>query len=125
MGENGAGLYAYAHSGTILISDTSIADNTATGSGGGAWFYATSDGEVRLENAEVTGNVASRNGGGIAGYAAFRGMTTIANSLIQGNELVNVADSSDGVGGGLYLKSEWNSSQAVTGSQIILSLIHI
>lgn len=74
---NGAGLYA---SGALGITDSTIAQNVASGSGGGAYLDGA---EALITHSTFSGNVA-QNGDGAALYHGS-GITTILNATFSEN----------------------------------------
>ncbi|MFZ6780587.1 DUF4347 domain-containing protein, partial [Undibacterium sp. Ji83W] len=114
----GAGLVFYDSGATVSISNTTIANNTATatyssGNGGGAYVKAAN---VTISNTTISGNVASngRYGGGIsvaAGTAA-----TLTNLTIAGNSAGKAGDNSGG-GGGISLSG--TGAKTLTNSTIV------
>ena len=100
----GAGVLFYDSGATVSISNTSIANNTATatyssGNGGGAYVSAAN---VTISNSTISGNAASngRYGGGISVTASTS--ATLTNLTISGNSAGKAGDNAGG-GGGISL----------------------
>lgn len=93
---NGGGIYSVA---SINVINSTIADNVASGSGGGIFVvpYTTSvSGSVSLIASTISGNSAATDGGGVRATGSVR--VIVSNSTISGN----VAGSS---GGGIRLQT--------------------
>ncbi len=99
---NGGGLFCSGGNETVLITNCTITSNSATGDGGGVFFWESS---AILENCSVTGNQALY-GGGVS--CTRNSSAQILNCVIVGN----VAQDS---GGGV---SCWESSPVIAQSVI-------
>jgi hypothetical protein len=85
----GGGIYTYTH-GVLIIRDSTISDNTTTGSGGG-FFQSGTEGPDIIERTTISGNSALAGGGICSNSPAI-----FQNVTISGNTATDV-------GGGLYL----------------------
>jgi hypothetical protein len=83
---NGGGVYT--NNGRVILRDSHIQANHATGSGGGIYAYG---GSVTLENTLLSSNTADGTGGGLY---TFTGDVSLVNST--------VAENTSAVGGGVY-----------------------
>lgn len=102
--QNGGGINNNS-SGALTIAQTSVANNTATGSIGGGGILNNSSGPLAITSSTISGNTgAGFGGGGIDNN--FGGNVTITNSTISGN-----ATTGSNGGGGIYNN---NSSGSVT-----------
>ena len=85
---NGGGVYFYGYysSDILTISDTvKIADNTATGDGGG--ICCKNGGALTMTNGSITGNMATGNGGGVYFNGSGGRTFTISGGVdISGNK---------------------------------------
>ncbi|MFZ6722550.1 DUF4347 domain-containing protein, partial [Undibacterium sp. Ji49W] len=114
----GAGLVFYDAGATVSISNTTIANNTATatyssGNGGGAYVNAAN---VTISSTTISGNAASngRYGGGISVTAGT--IATLTNLTISGNSAGKAGDNSGG-GGGISLSGP--GAKTLTNSTIV------
>lgn len=80
------GVLFAAHTQTVLINTTNFSENTAAANGG-AIILDGVDGPILIQNSTITGNTASGgDGGGLYVAGLYDGITlTIANSTISGN----------------------------------------
>lgn len=99
---NGAGLFCANTDASVLITNCTITSNTATGDGGGVFFW---DSDAILENCTVTGNQALY-GGGVS--CTHNSSVRIVRCTVVGN----VANDS---GGGV---SCWESSPVIARCEI-------
>jgi azurin len=81
---NGGGIYIYDIGQPMLIQDTVISGNQATGQGGGAYFYGPNY-DVTIERSTISGNHADGKGGGIYFYDTDGGTINIRQTTISGN----------------------------------------
>ncbi|MFZ6760945.1 DUF4347 domain-containing protein, partial [Undibacterium sp. Ji50W] len=114
----GAGLLFYDAGASVSISNTTIANNTATatyssGNGGGAYVSAAN---VTISNTTISGNAASngRYGGGIS-VAASAG-ATLTNLTIAGN---SAGKAGDNIGGGGGISLSGTGAKTLTNSTIV------
>ncbi|MBC3911019.1 DUF4347 domain-containing protein, partial [Undibacterium umbellatum] len=114
----GAGLVFYDAGASVSISNTTIANNTATatyssGNGGGAYVNAAN---VTISNSTISGNAASngRYGGGISVSAGTS--ATLTNLTIAGNSAGKTGDNAGG-GGGISLSGA--GAKTLTNSTIV------
>ncbi len=95
--ENGQGNFGsfasgggiYNNGGTLTVSDSTLADNSASSEGGGIY---NKGGTVTVSDSTLANNYASYGGGGIFNYS---GTVTVSDSTLANN-------SSVGSGGGIY-----------------------
>ena len=95
----GGGLYVYAVTDELVLSDVTITDNTADGGAGGGIaveWYPT----LRLDRATITGNTATTSGGGV--YFFGYGNLGITDSTLSDNH------STGEHGGALYFYAYTN-----------------
>jgi hypothetical protein len=98
---DGGGLYLHLV-GSIDFYTTTIADNTATGNGGGVWFAMLGPYLFpNLSSSTISGNHAGGNGGGL--YLEIGGATH--PSYLTAGEMTISGNSAGGSGGGIYLNS--------------------
>lgn len=106
----GGGILAYGYTvnaddpPSIIVTDSTIADNHATDRGGGVYLHATN---ATFTNTTVSGNQAGGRGGGIAietGSAYAASTIPITNTTISGN----IAQDGGGIWSGLYYTSGGN-----------------
>jgi predicted outer membrane repeat protein len=90
---NGGGGVSIYYNTTLIISNSILSNNTATGTGGALRVDA---GTVTVTNSTFSNNTATDRGGGIYANA---GTVDIADSNITGN-------TSDDCGGGIYVNSD-------------------
>ena len=100
----GGGLYGTG--GTLTLVDTTISGHSTSGAGGGIWMQ---DGTVTLTGVTVSGNEAVGGGGGARIYNCT---LTVSDS----DFLDNLATGSDVSGGGLYY---YGLSLNITGSRFV------
>ncbi len=91
--------------GAVLISNSTISNNIASGDGGGI-----SGGAVLISHSTINNNIASGKGGGIANGGAA---TTVRDSTLSGN--------SASTGGGIYDEGTGNNQANLTVSNSTLS----
>jgi CSLREA domain-containing protein len=99
-GDGGGGIY---NTGTLTVTETTIADNSSQFGGGGV---RTNSGDVTIINSTISGNSTDSLGGGISIVA---GTLTVSNSTIFGNSVTN------GTGGGIF---SYNCTVTITSSTI-------
>jgi protocatechuate 3,4-dioxygenase beta subunit len=99
-GSDGGALYVR---GVLVLSNTAIISNSATGRGGGAYITST----LTLTNAQFISNTAAGEGGGAVVFNVFNA-TTLNGGLFQNN-------TSATSGGGLYAYN----TLILTGTQFI------
>jgi hypothetical protein len=106
----------YNNNGSLIISNSIITNNEATGAGTdarGGGIYSTGTGgsaSVLIQNSTISLNVASRRGGGISNWD--NSLLTISSSSISGNTSTNR-------GGGIYNRDSDNlsiSSSSISGN---------
>ena len=108
-GRNGGGIESSLA--TLKINDAIIANNTASGFGGGISLdtdqrYTETHGTLTLKNATVTGNSAGQHGGGISNFDFLN----LNNTIITGNQSV-------GAGGGVFnLRNLKTGAATITGN---------
>ncbi|MCH8622676.1 DUF4347 domain-containing protein, partial [Undibacterium sp. TS12] len=114
----GAGVFFYDSSASVTISNTTIANNTATatyssGNGGGAYINAAT---VTISGSTISGNAASngRYGGGISVVAGTS--ATLTNLTIASNSAGKTGDNLGG-GGGISLSGA--GTKTLTNSTIV------
>ena len=90
---HGGGLF-----GDMNIDDCLIAQNTATGSGGGVMFFLANLG-ARATNCTIVGNRADNDGGGIA--CLNNSTAVVSNCVVWSNEATNGVSIKVGDGGNL------------------------
>jgi hypothetical protein len=74
--------------GSLIIQDSTIANNTSTGPGAGG-IHVEAGSSITLTSTTVTGNTAASAGGGLSVAAST---TTIGNSIVAGNSAPGSAD---------------------------------
>ena len=74
----------------LVIRNSTIANNSITGSGGGINLAGFSD-TLRVENSTITGNTATGFGGGIR-LGSGGGTIVVSNSVVAGNTNANAPD---------------------------------
>lgn len=89
----GGGVYA-GYGGNITINNSTIAGNSAAGRGGGVFMYGAFD----ISNSTFSGNSSTSNGGG-ASLSAWSGSGSIANTTMSGNSVTGSN------GSGMYVES--------------------
>jgi hypothetical protein len=113
----GSGIAAYA--GRLTISNSTIADNSTTGSGGGILAYVPLRTNVwlTLTNSTVSGNRAW-SGGGIYsnGYDQFPAYITLTNSTVAFNTATGWA------GGGINHQGGWYGVAELTNTVVAANL---
>jgi len=92
----GGGICAYNDT-PILLSDVTVARNSAPDNGGGLHLSAQVD--VTIDGATIADNTTQSYGGGIDLWSSYLAMS---NSVVTGNEAVN--------GGGLYVHDNWTAT---------------
>ncbi|MGB8859638.1 MAG: right-handed parallel beta-helix repeat-containing protein, partial [Ilumatobacteraceae bacterium] len=94
-GGNGGGIYVGTNNGPVLVSETTIDNNTAFYDGGGIYLSGVAS-PVTIDHSTISNNEALySDGGGI--WAASRYDTlTVTSSTVSGN-------TADGAGGGMFL----------------------
>ena len=92
---NGGGVYAYYSPTTFLRS--TIADNTATGGGGGGGALIVY-GSSQIDNSTISGNHAAGNGGGL--YLYSTGYYDVYDGRFSNSTITN--NSADGQGAGIF-----------------------
>lgn len=133
---SGGGINSLAH---LSVVDTTIAGNTAAGSGGGIQHagidtsslrvagssiitntardgggIAVSRGTAVLTNTTISGNSAAVNGGGVS--VTLLGHVAMNNVTVTGNMADSTADQVDGAGGGI---AQRDSAEAVLGNTVV------
>ncbi len=78
---------------TLLIEESSVSDNDASGSGGGIYFGGDGAGSTRLVSTRLAGNDAAEAGGGLASIA---GPVAISGGRIERNTALSGAGLSVG-----------------------------
>jgi hypothetical protein len=86
---NGAGFCLENFTGTLLLQNSTIANNSGARSGGGA-IITGGNGSITLQNSTITGNSATgtsagTGGGGIARTSIAGGSINLVNSIVAGN----------------------------------------
>ncbi len=110
-GTSGGGIYIGDTGGPLLIQNTVISGNTATGgAGGGVYLYAP-DNNTTIENSTLSGNTSQTGGGGIFLYFADAGTHTIRRTTISGN-------TTGTGGGGALFDSPFNNPVVLENSTI-------
>jgi len=117
FGDNGAGIYndAFSGSATLTLEQSIITDNQADSGGGvyNAGFYGTAS--LAATNCTITGNSSYEGGGlcniGVGGDSPL----TLVNSDISGNTAMN------GSGGGIYIFINGSSNALLTVVNCTLS----
>ena len=97
-GDDGGGIYTQQPligNASLLLTESSVSNNTADGSGGGVFNF---NDHVELTRSFVLDNTAAGNGGGIYTFGEDENPETllISDSTISGNE------ATEGSGGGIY-----------------------
>jgi len=118
-GTEGGGIAVQEIGGNLVIRNSTISGNTASGvpatggfGGSGGGIYFAFRGSLFLENSTVSGNVSSGGeGGGIYFYGFTAGGVTIRNSTISGNTAALA-------GGGVTLNSVTSGQLLVQNSTI-------
>jgi len=82
-GNDGGGVHEQSHSGSVVVTGTTISNNVADAGGGGLYFDSTSPATLSISDSTITGNSSGDNGGGL--YAIHTDVT-ITNSTINFNE---------------------------------------
>jgi hypothetical protein len=100
-----AGGAIHAGAGSLMVADTTIADNSAVYVGGGVYYSST---PVTITNSTISTNSAGYYGGGIYGYGATLQLNHV--TMTQ-----NRIGSEYYVGGGLYVQS----GQAILNHSLI------
>lgn len=103
-----------ANGGTLVLTNSILRDNTATGTtlGGGGLYNS---GTLTLDNTTITGNTTAASGGGI--YAA--GDLVVTNSVIADNVATGAGDLVD-TGAGIHAQGDVTvSGSRIEGNQII------
>ena len=99
------GIFARTEYGKITISDTLIADNTASGSGGGVHVvmgsHETGFAELEIIRTVIENNESGNRGGGIFIESASHA-TRIVESTITGNDAGLALTGLQNAGGGIY-----------------------
>jgi predicted outer membrane repeat protein len=115
----GNGIYV---SGSVLIvSGSTVSNNSASGSGGG--IYAS--GTVTISSNTITNNSASGSGYIYGGGVYASGTATISDNTIANNSASCTASGGwggldkDGWGGGIYAYTTWDSTMTLSGNTII------
>ena len=85
---DGGGIHS---SGTVILVDTAIRDNSASSGGG---IHMSQANNLIMTDSLVSGNAAGNYGGGI--YMSTNNTLTMTNSLVSGN-------AADSLGGGIYM----------------------
>ena len=88
---DGGGVHEQSHSGSVVVTGTTISNNVADAGGGGLYFDSTSPATLNISDSTITGNSAGDNGGGLY---LINTDVTITNSTINFN-------TTDSNGGGL------------------------
>ena len=103
--DRGAGVYA--DSGTLALSSSTIAGNTASApaagaQGGGVWLDP--GGSHQISQSTISGNTASGQTGAVGGGVAVASgaLLTISSSTVSGNVAISAAGAA--VGGGAYVQ---------------------
>ena len=104
-------------SATVILSNSTLNDNSAVSDGGGICNSSGRGAGVSfiVKNSTISGNSASGNGGGIynAALQTFAGAgVTVINSTLSGN-------SSNARGGGIYNSNNGGSAAVVIGNTIL------
>lgn len=129
---DGGGIYSYGGSG-ILLTNSTIIDNSATSRGGGLYIGSSSptlrnciisgnnagseggglyfEASITMESCTITGNYAQSHGGGVYVDSGAR-PSLISNCIITGN-------STDQSGGGIV---SFNSKLTISGCSIIQNI---
>jgi len=105
QGLPGGGVFSvgFILGGEVEIKNSTISENSASGSGGGLAFigsYGT------IQNTTISGNTAASNGGGLALYGSY---VALQNSTVTGN------NSKYGYGGGIYIATGNQSPNRAPG----------
>lgn len=102
---HGAGIYFYSASQgdrLELAASVSVADNTATGNGGGIYITAPAGGaDFAIRGAGLTGNIAG-TGGALYLVTACGGRAELFQAIVSGNR---AAGMTAGSGGGLWIQN--------------------
>ena len=93
--DNGGG-GLFTDGGRLLVRDTLVVDNAATGAAGSGGGLLADGGRVEVQRSELRGNTAVRAGGGVETTAGAR--TTLVDVALVGNTV----GSNPGNGGGLH-----------------------
>jgi CSLREA domain-containing protein len=100
--------------GPLTITNSTLSDNHATGSGGGAISAGQKYGSLSITDSTISGNTATGSGGGVSAYAInfgkYAGATTqnqITRTSISGN-------TADATGGGLYMDGLLHTDSSFT-----------
>lgn len=104
-GRNGTGVYSCGSN--IVIEDSRIENNNATGSGGGVYVAA---GNITIRNSTITGNTSDARGGGIFVRGRYEGddpSLTIEGTTIKDN-------SAETTGGGIAVADNENVYSSIT-----------
>ena len=104
-GRNGTGVYSCGSN--IVIEDSRIENNNATGSGGGVYVSA---GNITIRNSTITGNTSDARGGGIFVRGRYEGddpSLTIEGTTIKDN-------SAETTGGGIAVADNENVYSSIT-----------
>jgi hypothetical protein len=80
----GGGIVIPSLTGTVVVQNTTMSGNTTTASGGAIGITATS-GTVKVQDSTLVGNTATTSGGGIARTSTSAGTVNIDNSVVAGN----------------------------------------
>ena len=99
----GGGISARDNS-SVIISNSTISENTGVGGGGIAL-----GGEITITDSQINNNSASEPGGGIA--ITSNGIANISGSTISNNSSINSADI--GSGGGIFSNGQLNIADSI------------
>ena len=102
--EGGGGIFN--HGGTTRVLNSTILDNSASGSAASGGGVFSSAGVLNIRNARIQGNEASRAGGGVevvSGYAALWTVTLGGAIAEQANVAGPAGAAAPGDGGGLHI----------------------
>lgn len=106
--QGGGGLYN--DGGTLIVADSTMERNSATGAAGSGGAILNNGGRLEIETSVISGNSAERAGGGIE---ANLGTTTIVSTVLDGND----AGASPGNGGALHITGAGDAT--ITTSDVV------
>ncbi|MFL5329378.1 MAG: beta strand repeat-containing protein [Gemmataceae bacterium] len=109
-GTYGGAIFLSAKTSEVDITDSTLADNFATGTGGAiSGLHSTGSPVINITSSTLSGNKTNSDGGAV--YLYDDGTVTVSNSTFSGN-------SAAGVGGALYFYNSGASTYVVRNSTI-------
>jgi len=117
--DGGGGIFN--NGGLMILNDTTLANNAATGTNGSGGGLFTLGGSTLMFDSTVNSNTAAFAGGGLAvtggAYLGVNNSTVGGVSTGQGNVAGNFLASTTGLGGGVYVSGS-GSAAVINGSDV-------